>query len=249
MSLSALDIVSSTLGWGGTLQRPYQVARYSNGAWDTWPVSNSVLAIAMIGPDEGWIGTTTNIYHYTSAGGLIAGTTPAGGGVRSLSMLDANHGWAYDYYGGVFTYTNGSWAKVTPVLTLTASLRVIGISSNEAWLAGYSRDPTQEEIPAVPELYHFASGTWTSVPMPNWFAFSDISKVSATEWWATGRLQTLEYAFLHYKDGVFTTVPAAGEDVRAVSMLPDGTGFASGAGSLLWLYSYPYNIYLPLIRR
>jgi hypothetical protein len=204
----------------------------------------------MIGPDEGWIGTTTNIYHYTALGGLVAGSTPSGGGVRSFSMLDANHGWAYDYYGGVFTYTNGTWAEVTPVLTTSnASLKVIGIGPNEAWFAGYSRDITQVGIPAVPELHHFAGGTWTSVPMPNWFAFLDINKVSATEWWATGRLQTLEYALLHYKDGVFTTVPAAGENVQEVSMLPDGTGFASGIGSLLWLHSYPYNVYLPLSRR
>jgi hypothetical protein len=86
--------------------------------------------------------------------------------------------------------------------------------------------------------------------MPDWRALLDISKVSATEWWAAGKLKTEEYAFLHYKDGVFTTVPAEGEDVGQVSMLSDGFGFASGVGSLLhfWL-DLPNKVYLPLIRR
>jgi 4-amino-4-deoxy-L-arabinose transferase-like glycosyltransferase len=57
------------------------------------------------------------------------------------------------------------------------------------------------------------------------------------------------HAFLHYKDGMYTTVPAAGEDVKAVSVLPDGSGFASGVGSLLRLTDLPNQVYLPLISR
>ncbi len=71
--------------------------------------------------------------------------------------------------------------------------------------------------------------------MPDWLAFYDISKVSSTEWWATGKRMTGEYAFLHYKDGTYTIVQPAGEDVQALSMLPDGSGFARGVGSLLRL--------------
>jgi hypothetical protein len=88
--------------------------------------------------------------------------------------------------------------------------------------------------------------------MPDWLAFFDISKVSATEWWAAGKLTTMEYAFLHYKDGTYTVVPAAGEDVLGVSMLPDGTGFARGVGSLLRLtypVAMPYQVYLPIVIR
>ncbi len=38
----------------------------------------------------------------------------------------------------------------------------------------------------------------------------------------------------------------AGEDVQALSMLPDGLGFGRGIGSLLQLYPYAYRAYLPL---
>ena len=130
-----------------------------------------------------------------------------------------------------------------------------GISPDEAWVAGYSGlcDPTG--CPVTPELPHFSGGAWTNIISPTnqlpgaWLAFFDIGKVSATEWWAAGKLKTLEYAFLHYKDGAFTTVPSAGADVQRVSMLPDGSGFASGVGSVLQLIDLPNKVYLPLIRR
>ena len=83
--------------------------------------------------------------------------------------------------------------------------------------------------------------------MTNWLAFYDISKVSVTEWWAAGKLTTMEYAFLHYKDGTYTVVPAAGEDVIGVSMLPDGSGFARGVGSLLQLNTLTNRVYLPIV--
>jgi hypothetical protein len=82
-------------------------------------------------------------------------------------------------------------------------------------------------------LHHFSGGTWTGISTPDWLAFLDISKVSATEWWAVGKRTPYEHAFLHYKEGIYTVVPAAGEDVIGVSMLPDGSGFARGVGSLL----------------
>ncbi len=134
-------------------------------------------------------------------------------------------------------------------------MRIIGISPAEAWVAGVSVSCDPLACPATPELHHFSNGAWTNIVSPtnqlpdNWLAFFDIGKVSATFWWAAGKLKTLEYAFLHYKDGVYSTVRAAGEDVKWVSMLPDGTGFAGGVGSVLWLHSFPYSVYLPLIRR
>jgi len=122
---------------------------------------------------------------------------------------------------------------------------VIGMSPDEAWVAGYSVICTPGGCPASPHLLHFSGGTWTSPATSNWQIFSHISKVSATEWWATGRLITGEYAFLHYKDGTYKTVSAAGEDVIGVSMLPDGTGFARGVGSLLKLLQY--GVHLPVV--
>jgi hypothetical protein len=248
--LYALDMVSSTLGWAGTysLQGPNYLLRYSAGTWTTWPMTYGVDAIAMTGPDEGWIASGSG-FHYLN-GALIPESLP--GPIMSFSMLDSQHGWAIG--GGVYSYTNGIWAPVTPTLN-GGGLRIIGISPDEAWVAGYSTVCDDASCPVVPQLHHFSGGAWTNIISPtnqlpdDWLAFFDISKVSATEWWAAGKLKTMEYAFLHYKDGTYTTVSAAGEDVKAVSMLPDGTGFASGVGSVLWLHSYPYNVYLPLIRR
>jgi hypothetical protein len=171
-------------------------------------------------------------------------------------MLDSQHGWAVSPGGGVYSYTTGIWAMVNPRLNVPyANLRIIGINPKEAWAAGYSTYCDPSGCPATPELHHFAGGVWTNIISPtsqlpdNWLAFFDIGKVSATEWWAAGKLKTLKYAFLHYKDGVYSTVPTASEDVRAVSMLPDATGFASGVGGVLRLIDLPNKVYLPLIRR
>ncbi len=262
--LYALDMVSSTLGWAGTASgwmdnTPDYLLQYSAGTWTTWPMTYGVNALSMLGPNEGWIASgdsSSPILHYLN-GDLIPESLPNYyiDTFYSLSMIDSQHGWATGFNHGVYSYTTGLWAVVTPTLNVHANLRIIGVSPDEAWVAGYSTSCDESSCPARPELHHFSGGEWTNIISPtnqlpdDWLAFFDISKVSETEWWAAGKLETLEYAFLHYKDGVYTTVPAAGEDVRAVSMLPDGTGFASGIGSLLWLHSYPYNINLPLIRR
>ena len=55
--------------------------------------------------------------------------------------------------------------------------------------------------------------------MPDWLVFLDISKVSATEWWAAGRLTTMDHAFLHYKDGTYTVVTAAAKSLDNVTFL------------------------------
>jgi hypothetical protein len=219
-------------------------------------MTDGVSAISMVGPDEGWFATSSGMLHLT--GGLFESQPfPSAYGASSISMLDSNHGWATKW-SQVMTYTDGLWADVTPGSILpgnTYETRIIGISPTEAWVAGYSESCDTSGCPVTPELHHFSSGIWTNIISPtsqlpdDWLAFFDISKVSATEWWAAGKLKTTEYAFLHYNDGTYTTVSAAGEDVKAVSMLPDGTGFASGVGSVLWLHSYPYIVYLPLIRR
>ncbi len=252
--ISLLDMVNSQVGWGYTNQ-PYQTFRYANGVWTVWPTSPHI-SMDMIGPDEGWFGDSGGVFHYHS-GTWEWQSGPNSYGARSLSMLDSTHGWAVSantfHPTAIVTYTAGTWAAVTPTVTfpgLYQVLQVTGISPSEAWVSGYSMSCTLEECPISANLYHFVDGAWTSIPVPDWRAFLNISKVSATEWWATGKLNTGEYAFLHYKDGVFTTVPAAGEDVQQVSMLPDGTGFARGVGSLLQLLiDLPNKIYLPLIRR
>jgi hypothetical protein len=213
--------------------------------------SVSMLAISMVGPDEGWFAPVAaggGLSHYQS-GVWQWYSVPAAGEwnlVNSISMLDANHGWAVGYNGTsstgrgtwkAFTYTNETWNTVVPTLTVTAdqrgNLKVIGISPNEAWVAGWTMACTTEDCPVTPHLYHFSSGTWITVPVSNWLVFFDISKVSATEWWAAGKLKTMEHAFLHYKDGTYTVVSSAGEDVLGISMLPDGSGFARGVGSSL----------------
>jgi hypothetical protein len=262
--LYALDMVSSTLGWAGTASgwidnTPDYLLRYSAGTWTTWPVTSGVNALSMLGPDEGWIGSgegSLSILHYLN-GNLIPESLPNFhiDTIYSLSMVDPQHGWAIGFNHGVYSYTAGSWALVTPTLNVqSANMRIIGISPDEAWVAGYSTSCDAFGCSAQPELHHFSGGAWTDIISAtsqlsdDWLAFFDISKVSATEWWAAGKLKTLDYAFLHYEDGVYSIVPAAGEDVRAVAMLADGTG-------LLWRWqfygciSYPYNIYLPLIRR
>ena len=247
-------MVSFTPGWAGTasLQGPNYLLRYSSGTWTTWPLADIVNAISMIGPDEGWIASGSGFHHLNGA--LIPESQP--GTIISFSMLDSQHGWAVGPGGSVYSYTLGIWAMVTPGLSAPiASPRIIGSSPGEAWVAGYSMSCDPSGCPAAPELHHFSGGAWTNVISPtsplsdDWLAFFDIGKVSATEWWAAGKLKTMDYAFLHYKDGSYTTVPAAGEDVKAVSMLPDGSGFASGVGSVLRLHTYPYSVYLPLIRR
>ncbi len=260
--LYALDMVNSTLGWAGTAspQGPNYLLRYSSGTWTAWPITDTVSALSMIGPDEGWIASgygSSPVLHYLN--GVL---TPESIGfyldsISSLSMVDSQHGWAVGYYHVYsYTYTAGTWTVVTPTLYVqNANMRVIGISPDEAWVAGYSVSCDLAGCPATPQLHHFSGGAWTNILSPtdqlsdDWLAFFDISKVNATEWWAAGKLTTGRYAFLHYKDGVYTTVDAVGEDVKAVSMLPDGSGFASGVDSVLWLHSYPYNVYLPLIRR
>jgi hypothetical protein len=126
-------------------------------------------------------------------------------------------------------------------------LKVVGISPDEAWVVGWTDDCSSTGCPASPQLYHISSGIWTRVNLPNWLALYDISKVSSTEWWATGELTTMQYAYLHYKNGTYTTVPVAGEDVLGISMLPNGTGFARGVGSILKVPPYQSQIFLPVV--
>ncbi len=260
-SITALDMVSPTVGWA-TANRPdpqanYQIIRYADGVWTTWP-SVKINAIAAISAEEGWEAPDAlggGLSHYQS-GTWQWQRVPTNASdisqyavVESISMLDANHGWVIGYTGSsmrtrqAYTYTNGTWAIVTPTLSLVSGyskLKVIAISPNEAWVASWLVACDVMGCPASPILYHFSGGKWTNTPTTNWLAFFDISKVSATEWWAAGKLKTMEYAFLHYKDGSYTVVPAAEEDVTGVSMLPDGTGFARGVGSLLRL-TYPVS--------
>jgi hypothetical protein len=245
--VSALDMVSPTVGWAGAGSK---ILQYSGGEWAViTSTDNTVHAISMVGPDEGWFATGSSMLHYKSG---IWQPEPLYQ-MRSVSMVDSSHGWAAGNSAGqIYTYTSGTWSMVTPTLTITsdwAVLKVIGVNPDEAWVAGSSETCTGTDCLVSPQLHHFAGETWTSVPMPDWLAFFDISRVSTTEWWATGKLATLEYAFLHYKDGVYTIVPSAGEDVQNVSMLPDGSGFASGVGSLLWWHEYPYSVFLPVVMK
>jgi hypothetical protein len=258
-SISQLDMISPTLGWAAG-NNPIRIVHYSGTTSGTLPLSNnSVLDISALDPDHAWFGLQYNILRYTS-GGLYFDPGVNSYGTSSISMVDPAHGWAFgNLVPKIITYTNGIWGEFTPTLTasgLYQNLKVIGISPSEAWVAGWSLSCDVSSCPAQAELYHFSNGSWTNMFTPtnltgaDWLAFLDISKVSATEWWAAGKLKTMQYAFLHYKDGLYTTMSAAGEDVQQVSMLPDGTGFASGVGSLLQLQvDFPYKVYLPLIRR
>ncbi len=233
----ALDMVSSTLGWAATDQPALNVLRYSEGAWTTWPFSQ-VNSISMVGSEEGWfaLGQSPGMMRYNT-GTWQAQSVGGTSRVDSVCMLNSNYGWA-TAGSSVYTYTGGIWNAVNPQPAITgnwAGLTVVGISLDEAWVAGYSVSCTTVECPVSPQLAHFSGGIWTSIAVSDWQTFNNISKVSATEWWATGRLMTGEYAFLHYKDGTYTTVSSAGEDVIGVSMLPNGFGFARGVGSLLRL--------------
>jgi hypothetical protein len=163
-------------------------------------------------------------------------------------MLDADHGWAVG--NGVYTYSAGSWVAATPPLTDVTVSTIVAVSPAEAWVAGYRFGPcTLTECPIFSRLYHFFGGEWHAIPTPEWQVFYSISKVSDSEWWATGRLNNWQYAFLHYKDGDYTIVPAVGEDVAGISMLPDGYGFARGVGSLLQLNIFTHQVYLPIVTR
>jgi len=247
--LTALDMVSSTLGWAATDQPVPSILRYSEGAWTTWPLTSVISSISMVGPEEGWFAiraaSSAGSLLYYNSGVWQQQSVPGGSRVNSVSMLDSSYGWATGYGGigwkQVYQYSSGTWSAVSPALNLTGeygNLKIIAINSGEAWVAGWSQvlsSSSDVPSPARPELYHFSGGAWTKANTPDWLAFLGISKVSATEWWAAGKRTTGEYAFLHYKDGTYATVPAAGEDVIGVSMLPDGSGFARGVGSLLKL--------------
>ncbi len=253
-----LDMVSPTVGWAFARSGDSRyILKYSDIGWTIIPTTTNVTAISMVGPEEGWFRTSLGLLHYNS-GVWQSESGPYPFSVNSISMLDANHGWAssdYDYGIGasrarVYTYTGGAWNEVTPTQIVTgdySSLKIIGISPDEAWLAGWTKVCTAVACPVYPQLHHFSGGGWTSVALPDWLALYDISKVSATEWWAAGKLKTMEYAFLHYKDGSYTVVPAAGQDVQGVSMLPDGTGFARGVGSLLQFSTLADRVYLPIV--
>ena len=253
--ITALDMVSPTLGWAASTQPAPHVLRYSEGTWTTWPFSSRVTAISMISPDEGWFALRDSPWgfmHYHSG----VWEAQYGHSVNSVSMLNSSSGWATGFVGWgtawkqVYKYSSGTWSTVSPALNPTGSggsLKVIGINSSEAWVAGYSIVCAPEGCPVYPQLYRFSGGTWISGTTTGWLAFFDISKVSATEWWAAGKRTTGEYAFLHYKDGTYTTVPAAGEDVIGISVLPDGSGFARGVGSLLKLLQH--QVYLPVVMK
>ncbi len=273
LEIIALDMVSPTVGWASAGTSPYNsganyILQYLDG---TWTITSTgvykVNEISMIGPEEGWFSTSRDgsLLHYKDGKWEwqpIPRQSPyTFAYVTSVSMLDADHGWAagrsetgysgVDAVERVYTFTAGSWNMVASTPQITASfetLSIMGISPDEAWVVGWSYTCTAEGCPARALLFHFSAGTWSSLPVPDWLAFFDINKVSTTEWWAAGKLTTMEHAFLHYKDGIYTIVPAAGEDVLGVSMLPDGTGFAKGVGSLLqFTMARPYRVYLPLV--
>jgi hypothetical protein len=262
--IRALDMVSPTVGWAFARSgNSRYILKYSDIGWTIIPTTTDVTAISMVGPEEGWFRTGLGLLHYNS-GVWQSESGPYPFWVNSISMLDANHGWAsgaaYDSSvnadrARVYTYTGGTWNAVTLTQIITGdslNLKVVSIGPDEAWLAGWAEICTAAACPEYPQLHHFSSGVWTSIALPDWLALYDISKVSATEWWAAGKLTTMEYALLHYKDGTYTVVPAAGEDVLGVSMLPDGTGFARGVGSLLRLtypVAMPYQVYLPIVIR
>jgi hypothetical protein len=128
-------------------------------------------------------------------------------------------------------------------------IKIMGVSPVEAWIAGWTVFCNASSCPAQAWLMHYLNGIWTRIPTSNWLAFYDISKVNGAEWWATGKLKTMEYALLHYQDGNYTIVSAGGEDVLGVSMLPDGTGFARGVGSLLQLKFLTQQVYLPMVAK
>ncbi len=264
--LTSLQMLSSTAGWAGTSDwyANNYLVKYANGSTTNLSMGTTQInGIALVSLDEGWFATTRygSILHYRN-GVQEWQSLPAVDTVAdSVSMIDANHGWAAGYYypsvagadlvGKVFKYTNETWAEVaaTPVITGTdGDLMVMGIGSDEAWLAGYSMTCSGTECRSLPQLHHYSNGAWTSVPLPAWRALLSIDKVSATEWWAAGKLNTGQSAFLHYSSGTYETVSAAGEDVQAVAMLPDGKGFAHGVGSLLKTsIPLPVKLYLPLV--
>jgi hypothetical protein len=253
--IAALDMVSPTMGWASVDEPLYKILRYSDGAWTAWTVNSSVRTISALGREDAWFGTWSDGFRHYNAGVWESQSVPYGYHVNSISMLDSNHGWASvwgNLQSRIYSYTNGLWSTITPTLMVTGTwgeLKIIGVSPDEAWVAGWSMNCTAVDCPATPQLHHFSSGTWTSISTPDWLGFYDISKISATEWWAAGKLTTMEYAFLHYKDGTYTVVPAAGEDVIGVSMLPDGSGFARGVGSLLQLNIFTHRVYLPIVTR
>ncbi len=247
LPIAALDMLSPTVGWSGTnLRSSNYIAKFADGSWTITPTySTRVYGISMLGPEEGWFATSTGLLHYSSGAWQ---TYNIYNGAYSVSMLDADHGWAVSRQWGVYTYTNGVWTPFSiPVSGDYREIKVIGITPDEAWIAGWSLACNVVGCPVTPRLLHFTNNAWQPITMTNWLAFLDISKASATEWWAAGKLTTMEYAFLHYKDGTYTVVPAAGEDVIGVSMLPDGAGFARGVGSLLQLNTLTNQVYLPIV--
>jgi hypothetical protein len=247
-SINVLEMVSPTLGWAYARSNTGRyILKYSDVGWTVVPTTAIVSAISAVASEDAWfVMDTRSILHYHS-GTWQYESVPLNSRFYSISMLDADHGWAVG--NGVYTYSAGSWVAATPPLTDVTVSTIIAVSPDEAWVAGYIGACTPDGCPISSRLYHFAGGMWEAIPTPDWQIFYSISKVSATEWWATGRLNNWQYAFLHYKDGDYAIVPAVGEDVTGVSMLPDGSGFARGVGSLLQLNIFTHQVYLPIVIR
>ncbi len=175
------------------------------------------------------------------------------GTIISFSMLDSQHGWAVGPGGSVYSYTLGIWA-----MSLQGSARRLPVRGSSAAVQARPRwrgiqCPAIRRCPQRLNCITFRrrmttsslrrahcqttgspSSTLARSALPN-----GERRASLKRWTTLSSLQRRSY----------TTVPAAGEDVKAVSMLPDGSGFASGVGSVLRLHTYPYSVYLPLIRR
>jgi hypothetical protein len=164
--------------------------------------------------------------------------------LQAVSATSATDAWSVGYRDDgaealTLHWDGRSWSPVANPLSAKL-LGVSALSPSDAWAVGGYSAPRSHTVQTL--ILHWDGSTWTRVPSPNSTSsinqLEGVSAVSANDIWAVGDSGTPGHpAFhaltLHWNGARWSTVPAPGGELHAVSGVSSRSAWAVGFGNLL----------------
>ncbi len=178
-------------------------AEYNGSSWRSFPAptTNSVGAVATLGPNDTWLyhgggSDPTTVLHFDGTNWTDASATADGSKLGTfVGLYAAGPGdlWApTGEANGVYHYTQGKWSLVTldkpaPAGSAPAFVSVAGSGPNDVWvlLRGTLSYVNAPLVAYRSYLYHYDGAKWTSEPVPLTYGSSQLA-VSSKRVWLVG---------------------------------------------------------------
>lgn len=185
------------------------------------PAGVQVISFALTGADEGWgtggvnmnsasgLPASSIVLHYAAGSWAQVGATLPGVYLGGIDMVSSSEGWVMGLDESsnqslLLHISNGAWQQAPlPDDPHVAAVVMAMRTPTEGWMAMANLKSAYSG--ANTSLFHFAGGTWTSVPTPIHY-ITDIAPIADGEAWVIGWNADATSSLVQVRGGTATVV-------------------------------------------